>query len=713
MSLYKIYSDKLGFSIIEVLIVGAIASVIMLGTLKILFISTQSSNVVRASLSEQDLRMAISNILHEEDQCRTNLEPGDLTGTHSSKGAGTIAKLEWGNTVIETGQPYKNDLEIVEMELWDQSNPTAPNDPTGANGEERVFTVYYKKQGVGNLNTLNNEDCDSSNKNGCYYSQCTIGTYKLNGSNVALCRGVKDCISSNSGTGGGGNVDCYTVRDEHDDKKTLIGCGGTNDIGIEETVAFGFGAGKSISKGGSTFIGYKAGADTVGNPINSGDGGFTFIGHQAGQKSVKSSYSTFIGYQAGQQASGQSNTIIGYQAGKETQASLSHATFIGYQAGFKAQGFQSVAIGAHAGEKSDGAYNVLIGYKAGQEAKNNNNTFIGYDAGKKYQGAGGVFIGYKAGHQIKAASTNPSDSYDILIGYGASQGVKSGGGHNVVIGYEAGPQIDLTNFQNNIFIGSEAGQLPTTGASNSIILKAGSGTERKVETTTPAGDWAKNNLPGNGNNILIGSFSSEKEKEIMANNSNYMWIHDLIEGNRKEQWVSTIKNNLETENLYAYSLQSSSDKRLKTDLNKLEDSLQKINKLEAYSFRWKEQEKKKGRHFGFIAQETKKILPEVVEKDRAGFFTINYPAFVPLIVSAFQEFYKEVKKKFKFIEDTLKNLAVKYENVLAEQKNLRSLIEKQNKDLKTLSVSVEKLKQENKALKEQIKKKQQLSTKEK
>ena len=210
---------------------------------------------------------------------------------------------------------------------------------------------------------------------------------------------------------------------------------------------------------------------------------------------------------------------------------------------------------------------------------------------------------------------------------------------------------------------------------------------------------------------MIGSFSSEKEKEILANNSNYMSIHDLIEGNRQEKWVS-IKDDLGAKNLYASSLLSSSDKRLKTAIRSLEDSLDRINKLEAYSFRWKE-DKKKTRHFGFIAQETKKILPEVVEKDRAGFFTINYPALVPVIVSAFQEFYKEVKKKFKLIEDTLKNLAVKYENVLAEQKNLRSLIEKQNKDLKTLSVSVEKLKQENNALKEQIKKKQQLSTKEK
>ena len=52
-----------GFSLIEVLVVLGIASVILLGTFTILSVSTQSSQIVKSSFSEKDLRIVLGRVL--------------------------------------------------------------------------------------------------------------------------------------------------------------------------------------------------------------------------------------------------------------------------------------------------------------------------------------------------------------------------------------------------------------------------------------------------------------------------------------------------------------------------------------------------------------------------------------------------------------------------------------------------------------------------
>lgn len=53
-------------------------------------------------------------------------------------------------------------------------------------------------------------------------------------------------------------------------------------------------------------------------------------------------------------------------------------------------------------------------------------------------------------------------------------------------------------------------------------------------------------------------------------------------------------------------------------MNKIDNSLQKINRLQAYSYDYKSDEYdfmnlSKGRQFGFIAQEVEQIFPELVK----------------------------------------------------------------------------------------------------
>ena len=83
------------------------------------------------------------------------------------------------------------------------------------------------------------------------------------------------------------------------------------------------------------------------------------------------------------------------------------------------------------------------------------------------------------------------------------------------------------------------------------------------------------------------------------------------------------------------SWQVDSDARLKTNVKPLESALQNVLKLQGVSFNWiDETNHRPGQNIGFIAQEVKEILPEIVSggKDGTGneiyyqLSTPHYPA---------------------------------------------------------------------------------------
>ena len=57
---------------------------------------------------------------------------------------------------------------------------------------------------------------------------------------------------------------------------------------------------------------------------------------------------------------------------------------------------------------------------------------------------------------------------------------------------------------------------------------------------------------------------------------------------------------------------STSDRKLKTNIQPLENSLEKIKKLNPVTYQWKENKKEDS---GFIAQEVEEIMPELVEEN--------------------------------------------------------------------------------------------------
>jgi len=91
----------------------------------------------------------------------------------------------------------------------------------------------------------------------------------------------------------------------------------------------------------------------------------------------------------------------------------------------------------------------------------------------------------------------------------------------------------------------------------------------------------------------------------------------------------------------------SSDRRLKENIKPIENPLEKILKIDAVTFTWKDatRNKMEGERIGLIAQNVEQIFPQAVKLDHGentlpgGTRLVNYPDLVSPIIAALKEFY--------------------------------------------------------------------------
>ena len=670
-------SGKKGMGLAEVLVAGAVGGVIIAGSMKSLSLSMQSAQVARSSLSESDMRHSISQILSNTGDCLANFDPTPtpntvptdpeqasalgLYGDNRDWAVGEVVRLAktLGNSdntddvaLLKKGVAFKGDLEIVQMELKGSLASSPPDsDKTVLKKAVRNFVVFYKKVGMGGYSTLGGEPCTTSNKAGCYFSQCTVEYQRDDDDSTStdftkICS-VSDCVSYGSG---GGGANCYQVDDGDGsgEGRTLVGCGGTNKVAKEKTTAFGYSAGSSVSTGGSnTFIGYKAG----------------------------SSVST-----------GNRNTVMGYEAG------------------FRNTGYRNTFIGNEAGRGGgDSATGPAGGYR---------NTIIGDGAGYYLNtGDDNTLIGRNAGVGTSSANTITSGNSNIAIGSGVT--VPSGTGHrqinigNVVLGQAQSTSTSTPSFaspdssKNDIRVmgklqvcnndGSVCKEVVTTSGSipsctGSNFLQFDSSTGRftcsasigslLTGSCNPAGGSFFRGFDSNGrascqsaqyagdshthpssqivsalknkslelknltvtddtkvNQAYVKAIRTEKSNQTIA-------IHAALKAKSLDLRYSPVggsgtiwaKAYWKGDSFAPHSGGTwlSSDRRLKTKIVKLQKTLEKVNQLKPYSFRWKNpahQEEvmlpKTHKNFGFMAQDVKKILPEIVRKNHTGFFKLK------------------------------------------------------------------------------------------
>ena len=101
----------------------------------------------------------------------------------------------------------------------------------------------------------------------------------------------------------------------------------------------------------------------------------------------------------------------------------------------------------------------------------------------------------------------------------------------------------------------------------------------------------------------------------------------------------------------------SSDKRLKDNLIKIGNPLDKISQLNGYEFDWIAKEgihENEGHDVGVIAQEVEKVIPEIVQTRDNGYKAVKYEKIVPLLIESIKEQQEQIDELKKEVEE-LKN----------------------------------------------------------
>jgi hypothetical protein len=90
---------------------------------------------------------------------------------------------------------------------------------------------------------------------------------------------------------------------------------------------------------------------------------------------------------------------------------------------------------------------------------------------------------------------------------------------------------------------------------------------------------------------------------------------------------------------------ASSDRRLKDNIQPIQNPLQKINQIGGYSFEWNadKQDIYRGKDYGVIAQEIEEILPELVENRENGYKAVKYDKLVSLLIEGIKDLSKQVE----------------------------------------------------------------------
>ncbi len=254
-----------------------------------------------------------------------------------------------------------------------------------------------------------------------------------------------------------------------------------------------------------------------------------------------------------------------------------------------------------------------------------------------------AFLGISAGSNITSGG-----SKNVFIGHNAGLAT-SNGDQNVFVGYYAGRS---TNGYQNTFIGSEAGYLNVSGTGNVFIGHQAGRNETgsnllyiaNTNTSSPL-------IYGNFSTSLLKINGETTARDIMPDGD---LTYDL--GGIIERW-----NNVYAGQVNYVSLNNISDIRYKENIRKSNYGLSEIIKLNPVNFDYKREtfnrmesspeiEKLRKDHIGFIAQEMKEILPELVNINQSDKLEINMIELLPVIVNAIKEQQYLIQKQDKTIE---------------------------------------------------------------
>lgn len=103
------------------------------------------------------------------------------------------------------------------------------------------------------------------------------------------------------------------------------------------------------------------------------------------------------------------------------------------------------------------------------------------------------------------------------------------------------------------------------------------------------------------------------------------------------------------------NVSSASDLRLKTDVERITNALEKVSQLNGYTFNRINSEENVVRATGVIAQEVEKVLPEAVSKGEDGYLSVYYGNMVGLLIESIKDLKAEITQLKSRIEEIERN----------------------------------------------------------
>ena len=339
---------------------------------------------------------------------------------------------------------------------------------------------------------------------------------------------------------------------------------------------------------GNVAVGYRAQLNTTSGGAN------VAVGQDALLSNTTAANNTAVGYQAGYTNSiGTGLATFGYQAGYSTTADYNN--FFGYRAGYvNTTGTANSAVGTSSlYYNTTGSYNTAIGNNALQaNTTASNNTAVGYQAGYAATVGGySTFVGYQSG--LSSNFTSDAFANNTFIGALSGSTVTTGR-KNTILGLYNGNQ----------------GGLDIRTASNYIVLSDGDGNPRFVVNSSGAISFGAANgstdIASGAVGLALNANSGLQMLDSRSNDATNTYRYRFYNTNGL---VGGILTNGSTT---TYS--TSSDYRLKENIQPMTGALAKVVALKPCTYTWKA-DGSAGE--GFIAHELAEVCPYAVsgEKD--------------------------------------------------------------------------------------------------
>jgi hypothetical protein len=246
---------------------------------------------------------------------------------------------------------------------------------------------------------------------------------------------------------------------------------------------------------------------------------------------------------------------------------------------------------------------------------------------------------YTIGSNYKPSDTSLGNMYGIGYSHGNFTSILTGG-WGMYVAADGDARIGLNASSGHIKNTGHiyCGNTLYIGGSTSRGLRSVSGNYGTVQTTGGgAGDWEGYSIDGrfvfmSADNNRCGIYNDlDNEWMIYCYRNSYVKLY--YNGGAKLETLSggvKIHGSLTaTGNVTAYS-----DIRHKKDIVKLDNALEKVEKLNGYTYTRKDDDK---RYTGLIAQEVLEVLPEAVIADEKGDYSLAYGNMAGLFVEAMKE----------------------------------------------------------------------------